>query len=449
MSASLVGVCSGRVYKALPVGFLHPEQEDLAMERSNRFAVVFFILLTLLLLPAAGFATESFKIGVMYPMSGPLAYTGQECLRGAEIARDMINEQGGVQGRPVEFKIGDAVSPKDAMAEAERLITLEKVPVILGGYSSSNAFAASDVCEKNKRVFWVTTAVGDPITSRGHQYIFQLNTRASQWGGTTADFLAQMAAPKLGIQPSDFRLALIHEDSLFGTIIAENCERRAKELGLQVVENIAYNHKTVDLSSEIIKLKAAKPDGILSIHYVNDGDLFYSQLKQMNVNTKVLVGSVYFGLQDFQKKFGGLVDYVCVVDPPTHVAAEKLSPEAGAVLTEFRKRFRDKYQAEPGDPGFTSFGGTYVLLKYVLSKAAALDSEAIRDAALALDLPDLSTPYVFGVKFDKPPAQTAGANIAAYPVIMQWQNQVLLPVFPQNLASAEAVLPLPNWKERK
>jgi len=399
--------------------------------------------------PSVCFSSGALKIGLMYPMSGPLAYTGQQCLRGAKIARDMINEQGGVKGKKVEFEIGDSVSPKDAMSEAERLITIKEVPVICGGYSSSNSYAASDVCEKHKTVFWITTAVGDPITSRGYKYIFQLNTRASQWGSTSADFFAKMAAPSIGKNPADFKLAIIHEDSLFGTTIAENCQRRAQELGLKVVRNIAYSHKTVDLSSEIIKLKSARPDGILSIHYVNDGDLFFSQAKQMDLNVKVLVGSVYFGLQNFQKKYGKLVDYVCVVDPPTRVAANKLNPSAGKVLSEFRRRFIRIYNTAPGDPGFTAFCGTYVLLKYVLPKAKSFDPEAIRQAALSLDLPDLSSPYVFGVKFSKPPAKTAGANLAAYPVIMQWQNEKLLPVYPSNLASTKVKLPMPLWKERK
>jgi hypothetical protein len=56
-------------------------------------------------------------------------------------------------------------------AEAERLIAIEEVPVIAGGYSSSHAFAASDVCEKHKTVFWITTGVGDPITSRGYKIL--------------------------------------------------------------------------------------------------------------------------------------------------------------------------------------------------------------------------------------------------------------------------------------
>ena len=415
----------------------------------KRILSIFCALGLCLTLAASSFAEDVFKIGVMYPMSGPLAYTGQQCLRGAEIARDMINEAGGVKGRKVQFVTGDSVSPKDAMSEAERLITIEKVPVISGGYSSSNSFAASDVCERHKTVFWITTGVGDPITSRGYKYIFQLNTRASQWGTTTADFLAKMAAPKLGIKPEKFRLALIHEDSLFGTIIGDNCVKRAKELGLQVVDRITYSHKTVDLSSEIAKLKAAKADGIVSIHYVNDGDLFYGQAKQMRLNTKVLVGSVFFGLDQFQKKFGDLVDYVCVVDPPTRVEASKIKEPAAEVLTEFRKRFREKYKSDPGDPGFTSFAGTYVLLKDVLPKAKKFDAKSIQEAAFSLDLPKLQTPYVFGVRFEKPPAKTAGANLNAFPVIMQWQKEKLLVVYPENLASAPVQLPMPTWKERK
>ncbi len=418
------------------------------MGRRTTWSILIALTICLAVVGSA-VAEDVLKIGVMYPMSGPLAYTGQQCMRGAKIARDMINEEGGVKGKKVEFVVGDSVSPKDAMAEAERLITIEKVPVISGGYSSSNSFAASDVCERHKTVFWITTGVGDPITSRGYKYIFQLNTRASQWGTTTSDFLAKTVAPKLGIKPKEFKLALIHEDSLFGTIIGDNCVKRAEELGLKVVERITYSHKTVDLSSEIAKLKAAGADGIVSIHYVNDGNLFYGQAKQMRLNAKVLVGSVFFGLDQFQEKFGDLVNYVCVVDPPTRVEASKIEEPAAKVLTEFRKRFRENYEAAPGDPGFTAFCGTYVLLKHVLPKAKAFDSESIRKAALDLDLPELGTPFVFGVEFDEPPSKTAGANLKAFPVIMQWQDEKLLVVYPEKLASVPVKLPMPTWKERK
>ncbi len=106
------------------------------------------------------FSQETVKIDVLYPMTGPLSFIGQECTRAAQIARDMINKEGGVWGKKVEFVMGDENSPQTAMAEAERLITVQKLKLISGGYSSSNSYAASDVCEKNKAIFWITTRSG-------------------------------------------------------------------------------------------------------------------------------------------------------------------------------------------------------------------------------------------------------------------------------------------------
>lgn len=412
--------------------------------------ILFVVILLGLGIPEAAFAQENtVKIGILYPMTGPLSFIGQECTRAAQIARDIVNREGGVWGKKVEFVMGDELSPQTAMAEAERLITVQNLKLISGGYSSSNSYAASDVCERNKAVFWITTAVGDPITSRGYKYLFRLNSMASQWGIYTADFLAEMAAPKLAMKPSDFKLAIIHEDSLFGTSITEACTKRANELGMKVVETIAYSLKTVDLSSEIMRLKAAKPDGILSIHYANDGNLLYSQMKEMNLNTKVLVGSIFFGLQQFQEKFGKLVNYVCVVDPPTPVESKKLTPVAAKVLEEFRDNFLKNYKIAPGDPGFTSFGGTYVLLKYLLPKAKSMDPEALRKAALELDLEDLTTPYGFGVKFAPLGHTHAGTNLRAYPAIMQWQSEKMNIVYPKKLAAKDVMLPMPTWSERK
>jgi branched-chain amino acid transport system substrate-binding protein len=172
-------------------------------------------------------------------------------------------------------------------------------------------------------------------------------------------------------------------------------------------------------------------------------------MKELNLNTKVLVGSIFFGLQQFQEKFGKLVNYVGVVDPPTPVESKKLKPGAAKVLDEFREVFLKNYKIAPGDPGFTSFGGTYVLLKYLLPQAKSMDPEAIRKAALDLDLEDLTTPYAFGVKFAPPGHAHAGTNLKAYPAILQWQNEAMHIVYPKKLAAKDVMLPMPTWPERK
>ena len=71
-------------------------------------------------------------------------------------------------------------------------------------------------------------ALADDLTSRKFKYVFQGPGRAGMWGSDAAKFVAEMAAPKLGIKPKDLRIAIAHEDSDFGTSISNGFEQTAK-----------------------------------------------------------------------------------------------------------------------------------------------------------------------------------------------------------------------------
>src|SRR2546422_11373355 len=94
-------------------------------------------LVTLAVLPAGGDAQAPIKIGVIQPLSGPVAASGNYVRMGAEIARDWINARGGVLGRQINLLIEDNKSdPKEAATAAEKLIVRDKVPVIMGAWGA-------------------------------------------------------------------------------------------------------------------------------------------------------------------------------------------------------------------------------------------------------------------------------------------------------------------------
>src|ERR1700710_2509948 len=108
------------------------------------------------LLLALGFATASFqsaiaedlKISVLLPLTGPSSDGGRDMQRGFEIATEMQNEKGGVNGDKIKLIMADAVDVKTGRSEAERLIQSEGAKVIMGTYVSAIAFAASEVAER-------------------------------------------------------------------------------------------------------------------------------------------------------------------------------------------------------------------------------------------------------------------------------------------------------------
>ncbi|MBW1911979.1 MAG: ABC transporter substrate-binding protein, partial [Deltaproteobacteria bacterium] len=123
-------------------------------------------------------AADRVKIGALFPFSGPLALLGQETFNGATIAVDIVNEKGGIWGKQIEWVKGDAVDPKKAMTECERLISVKGMKIIFGTYSSSRSYAASQVAERNKVIYWEQGAIADPITERGFKYLFRNICRA-------------------------------------------------------------------------------------------------------------------------------------------------------------------------------------------------------------------------------------------------------------------------------
>src|SRR5271157_1235886 len=124
-------------------------------------------LVSLSILVSTGFAAEDvIKIGTIFSRTGPLANLGLESWRGAELARIVQNKQGGILGKKIVFVNGDAVDPKTAVSEVERLCTVENVSVIVGSFSSSIALAASAKADQHKVVYWELGAVGDQVTQR-------------------------------------------------------------------------------------------------------------------------------------------------------------------------------------------------------------------------------------------------------------------------------------------
>src|SRR5512144_3204291 len=88
-------------------------------------------------------AQEPIRIGVLLPLTGPFAKNGIENWEAMQIARDMINERGGINGRKIEFVNGDATSPAAAITETDRLITNEGIKITTGSFASPLAIAVS------------------------------------------------------------------------------------------------------------------------------------------------------------------------------------------------------------------------------------------------------------------------------------------------------------------
>ena len=338
------------------------------MSKRLLLGLVVFVLCGMLVFWSPASASENtIKIGALWPLSGPIAKSGNEHLRAAQIATDMLNEAGGLWGgTKVELVPGDAVTPKAAMEEAERLITKEKVNIIMGTWSSSRGYTASSVTERHKKIYWETACFGNDIMERGYRYIFHIGGLASNFGELSATYVQEEVATALGKDPKELTVAAIFEDSLFGTTTSSYFVKKALQYGMKIAMVESYSAKAVDLSSIILKLKEAKPDVLFQVSYFNDTILFQRQARELDFNVKALVTCGSLGDPAMVPILKNDINYLhnafrlCgeFYNGDYTVNLEKFQPKAVEALKEFFRRYSEKYnvtEARSGADGVAGF----------------------------------------------------------------------------------------------
>src|SRR5712671_1192077 len=176
----------------------------------------------------AGAQAETVRIGVVYDLSGPFAAGGSvACSVGAQIAIDLVNERGGIGGKYKVAPINaDCQSKVDvAINEVERLISQEKVEIVNGVYASAHAVPLAAKVEAQKKILWITTAIATAVfKDKNLQYVFRGQIHSDQYGEAFATFIAENAKARLGTDPQNVKVAILHEDGPYGVGVAEAAE---------------------------------------------------------------------------------------------------------------------------------------------------------------------------------------------------------------------------------
>src|SRR5215471_950149 len=192
---------------------------------SGRRALFCGVMAAALCLGAGQAGAQTIKIGVNEPLTGPFAASGTYVVNGAKIAADEANAKGGVLGQKIELVIEDNKSnPTEAAAVAEKLITRDKVPVIMGAWGSSLTLAVMPKLLEYKVPMVVETSSSSKITTSGNPYIFRISPPSSVEAN---EF--KTIAPKLGIKKADF--LVINND--WGRGAAEDFGKVLKAMGVQ------------------------------------------------------------------------------------------------------------------------------------------------------------------------------------------------------------------------
>ncbi len=382
-------------------------------------------------------AQPPIRIGASLAQTGVYAALGQNQLRGYQLCVKHMNEKGGVLGRKLELVLyDDGSDPATAVRLYEKLITQDKVDLVLGPYGSPISEAVADVNEKNKMPMVAPIAATTSIYRKGRKFIFSMLPPAEVY----LEGLIDLAAKK-GLKT----VALINVDELYARAVAQGAIELAKHKGLQLVFVDAYPLGNTDFSAILAKVRAANPDVLGGATRFEDAVAIIRQMKALNVNPRMVGLTVGVDTLKFYEALGRDAEFVYGVTP---WVPELVELRAGGLIPIARqypgaREFLESHKKEfPGaDLSYHSaagYGGCQILVE-AIRRAGSLDSEKLREAILKMD----HNTVFGGFRVDR-----NGLQIAHKMVLFQWQDGKKVIVWPEELAPGRAKFPTPPWSQR-
>lgn len=229
---------------------------------------------------SGAFAQETIKIGVTQPLTGAFAASGNYVAQGAKIAEDEINAAGGVLGKKIQLIIEDNKSnPTEAVSTVEKLIEKDKVPLLIGAWSSTLTLAVMPKLMEYKVPMIVETSSSGKITVSGNPYIFRISPTSAMEAVAFTPLVK-----KLGIKKANF----LFTNNDFGIGSAEEYSKMLAANGVKIGVKEPMDPKATDFSANLAKIKAEGGDTLFVTTAVEQLTLILKQAKEQGLNVRVI-----------------------------------------------------------------------------------------------------------------------------------------------------------------
>ena len=394
--------------------------------------------------PAAG---ADVKIGAIYPLSGNAANAGRSALAAVQLAAEIINSPhpelsalpsvgpGGLSnlgGAKIQVVSADHQgNPAEGQSQTLRLIIQEKVAALVGAYQSNVSFTATAVAERYGVPFIVGDSVALNIMSRGFKWVFRTTPIATDFAANYMLFLADMK--KAGHKVDS--IAIVNENTDYGTSVAGTLLEQAKAKGFNVVAQIPYSANATDVTAQVLQLKDKKPDAVIFVSYTADAILYMKTFKNLDYMPEMVIGDDSgFSDPTFVPSVGGIAQGVM-----NRSAWDVGAP--GSVTAKINDMFKAKTGNAMDDTSARSMQAMLVLAD-AINRAGSTEPAKIQEALQKTDLTPAQLMMGYrGVKFDQ-----TGQNTLAATYLIQLQGKDYVSVWPEKSATAKLKWPMSGWK---
>lgn len=367
------------------------------------------------------------KVGLVHPVSGGLAYSGNQSRIGAMMAIDEVNAAGGIKsmgGAKLEALLGDSQSrPEIGVSEVERM-QQEGVSAYLGCFASGIALPATQAAAKYNTPFLIDVGASDLIVTRGLKNVFRIKPG---FGACVDDAMAGLGSMNKAANNAAKTAVIVHEESEFGTGTAKLIAGKLPGINIQPLESIKHANPTRDFSNIALRIKGLKPDLVIMSNYQNEYVLLARTLVQQKVDATMF------------SVLGGGFNYKLV----------KEQPDVAQFMMDFNHWFNPrsakaqalKKQVEAKGNLFTF--ELYLSYNCILLYADALQRAATADKEKAIAALASSTWYPETLPYG-PTKFVNGQNQGGKAVLLQATKTDIEVVSPEQFASAKPVFPRPK-----
>jgi branched-chain amino acid transport system substrate-binding protein len=393
---------------------------------------------------------DTIRIGAIFPLTGASASTGQRTLEGVRLAAEIVNEDvdmdlplasgeglPNLDGATIEIVSADhEEDPETGASETERLITSENVSAVIGAYFSSVTLTASERAER-LGVPFVNGSSSSPELTEGRDLQFFWRTGPSDrtFAESFFDFLDDLNAEKSGGVES---IAILHENTAYGTDAAEVTEEVANERGYEIVSTVPHGNGVNDVTPEASQIKSANPDAIFQASYTPEAIVFTQTFKQLNYVPNILAYGAGYSDSAYFEAVGDAGNYT-ISRAAWALDAVKDRPAAVEVAEMFEERY-----GHPMDENSARDFTAALTLFQAIDEAGSAEAEAIQEAMNNTDIPAEQTIMPWdGIGFDD-----TGQNELARGVILQYIDGEYKLIWPFEESTADVVWPLPEFSKR-